>query len=176
MPHIIVFCFPAMKFESRPGLRAHPLSARRSRRSHESLGHNRSPRGRFGKMNVSGMTHLNALHHHVAFLKHEMADSVSSGQFGQPFQSVTLIGSKRGVERQIPIAFLAERDSMVASGFNPRKRGNQQRSRRGATHAERERSTPGIVMPRPHGETLRRGRLPVPESETAPDVSCVRRC
>jgi hypothetical protein len=125
MPHIIVFCFPAMKFETRPGLRAHPLSARRSRRSHESLGHNRSPRGRFGKMNVSGMTHLNALHHHVAFSKHEKADSVLSGQSGQPVQSGTLIRSKRGVRRQIPIAFLAERDPIVAGGFNPRKRRNQ---------------------------------------------------
>ena len=120
MPHIIVFCFPAMKFETRPGLRAHPLSARRSRRSHESLGHNRSSRGRFGKMNVSGMTHLNALHHHVAFLKHEKADSVLSRQSGQPVQSGTLITSKRGFQRQIPIAFLAEQDSMVAGGFNPR--------------------------------------------------------
>ena len=119
MPHIVVFCFPAMKFETRPGLRAHPLSARRSRRSHESLGHNRSPRGRFGKMNVSGMTHLNALHRCVAFCKHGAADSEWSVRSGQPVQSVTLIRSKRELQRQIPMAFLAERDPMVAGGSTP---------------------------------------------------------
>jgi len=98
MPHIIVFCFPAMKFEAGPGLRAHPLSARRSRRSHESLGHNRSPRGRFGKMNMSGKTHLNALHRCVAILKHAAASPVASAQSGQPLQSVRLIRSHRGVQ------------------------------------------------------------------------------
>ena len=159
MPHIIVFCFPAMKFEARPGLRAHPLSARRSRRSHESLGHNRSLRAWFEEMNVSGKTHLNALHHHVAFLKHEKAALVSSAQSEQPVQSVTSIRSHRMCS--IPIlkgrattkcrsaanrnrrfsrggksqsAFLAERDSMVAGGFNPRKRCIKHPRRRAATH------------------------------------------
>lgn len=125
MPHIVVSCFPAMTVETRPGLRAHPLSARRSRRSHESLGHNRSPRGRFGKMNVSGMTHLNALHRSVAIWKHRKADTAMSAQSRQPFQSVTSIRSKREVQRQTPTAFLAERPPMVAGSFTTRTYGNR---------------------------------------------------
>lgn len=139
MPHIVVSCFPAMTVETRPGLRAHPLSARRSRRSHESLGHNRSPRGRFGKMNVSGMTHLNALHRSVAIWKHRKAGAAMSAQSRQPFQSVTSIRSKREVQRQTPTAFLAERAPMVAGSFTTRTYGNR------TCRCEIPRLKPGLV-------------------------------
>jgi hypothetical protein len=159
MPHIIVFCFPAMKFEAGPGLRAHPFSARRSRRSHESLGHNRSPRGRFGKMNMSGKTHLNALHRCVAILKHAAASPVASAQSGQPLQSVRLIRSHR-MHSFPALKGRATIKCRSAANRNCPFRVARFNSRRGF-HPPRKRSTPGIVIPDPTEKYSNQGRCQI---------------